>query len=52
MSHMKRIQAAMKEAGLAACGVTSPWDFGVEVEEEYVHAISEAVFEVFGRKNA
>ena len=50
--YVAKALSLLKEAGLAACGVTSPWDFGVEVEEEYVHAISEAVFEVFGRKNA
>ncbi len=37
-----------REAGLPVCGVTSPWDFGIEVEGEYVRAISDAFSEVFG----
>ena len=38
-------------AGLTPSGVTSPWDFGIEVEEEYVRAISDAFAEVLGRKD-
>ena len=41
-----------KEAGLDCTGVTSPWDFGRLVEEEYAAAISEAMEAVFGRKEA
>ncbi len=40
-----------KGAGLAATGVTSPWDFGIEVEEEYVKAISTAFEDVYGRRD-
>lgn len=42
----------LKEAGFDAFGVTSPWDFGIEVEDEYVAAISEAVYQVTGKKDA
>lgn len=39
----------LKEAGIDAFGVTSPWDFGIEVEDEYAVAISKAVYDVTGR---
>jgi len=42
----------LKEAGFHAFGVTSPWHFGMEVEEEYHHAISQAVYDVTGSKCA
>ena len=42
----------LKEAGIDATGVTSPWDFGIHVEDEYAHAISQAMFEVYGRTDA
>ena len=29
--------------GIRAVGVTSPWVFGIEVEDEYARAVSEAV---------
>ena len=38
----------LKEAGLSATGVTSPWDFGIEVENAYVKAISRAYQQVYG----
>ena len=39
----------LKEAGFDSFGVTSPWDFGITVEDEYVAAISDAVYEVTGK---
>jgi len=39
----------LNEAGLEATGVTSPWDFGREVEAEYQRAILAAMKEVSGR---
>ena len=42
----------LKQAGFDVCGVTSPWHFGIEVEEEYVAAISQAVLEACGKENA
>ena len=41
----------LKLAGLPATGVTSPWDFGIEVEAEYVKAISAAFEQVFGKRD-
>lgn len=38
-----------KEAGIYCSGVSSPWGFGAPVTEEYVHAISEAVYRVHHR---
>ena len=42
----------LKQAGFDVCGVTSPWHFGIEVEEEYVAAISQAVREACGKEKA
>jgi hypothetical protein len=42
----------LKEAGLETIGVTSPWNFGIEVEDEYEHSISLAVEQVTGSKKA
>ena len=42
----------LREAGFAPCGVTSPWRFGIAVEEEYEAAISAAVDSTCGEKNA
>ncbi|MBQ8249114.1 MAG: hypothetical protein IJY93_04430 [Clostridia bacterium] len=42
----------LKEAGFNPIGVTSPWKFGIKVEDEYHHAISQAVYDVTGSKNA
>lgn len=42
----------LKGVGIESCGVTSPWDFGIEVEDEYAVAISQAAYEVYGAKNA
>ena len=41
-----------RQAGLPATGVTSPWDFGIEVEDEYVRAISAAFDQVLGIKDS
>lgn len=42
----------LREAGFDTFGVTSPWDFGITVEDEYVAAISQAVYEVTGKSEA
>ena len=42
----------LKKAGFEAYGVTSPWAFAIEVEDEYAAAISKAVYEVTGRTEA
>lgn len=41
-----------RQAGLPVTGVTSPWDFGIEVEDEYVRAISAAFDQVLGVKDS
>ena len=42
----------LRDVGLHPCGVTSPWAFGIQVEEEYVAAISKAVWDTCGSNNA
>jgi len=42
----------LKAVGIDSCGVTSPWAFGIECEEEYVAAISAAVSQVAGEDTA
>ena len=46
--YIARALTLLKEAGFSPLGVTSPWEFGIEVEEEYTHAISDAVMSVTG----
>jgi hypothetical protein len=40
----------LKQAGFDATGVTSPWAFGIEVEDDYARAVLEAEEQVFGRR--
>jgi hypothetical protein len=40
----------LKKAGIDASGVTSPWSFGMKVEDEYARAIAAAELQVYGRK--
>ena len=42
----------IKAAGFDSHGTTSPWLFGKEVENEYNIAISDALYNVYGYKNA
>lgn len=39
----------LQRVGLPPVGVTSPWDFGIQVEEEYRTAIRRALAQVTGR---
>ena len=50
--YIAKALSLLKEADFDAYGVTSPWDFGITVEDEYVVAISKAVYEVTGKKNS
>jgi len=50
--YIARALSILKEAGIEAIGLTSPWDFGIKVEDEYAHAISRAVKEVNGSNEA
>lgn len=40
----------LKAAGIDASGVTSPWSFGLKVEDEYIAAIAAAQLQVYGRE--
>ena len=42
----------LQQAGFSPSGVTSPWNFGITVEDEYVAAISQAVYNVTGKNEA
>ena len=50
--YIKKALDLLCQAGFDAFGVTSPWNFGIEVEDEYAASISRAVYDVTGRKNA
>lgn len=50
--YIAKALSLLREAGFDAFGVTSPWRFGIEVEEDYEAAISQAVYDVTGKKNA
>ena len=50
--YIAKALSLLREAGFSPIGVTSPWQFGIEVEEEYQASISKAVEEVTGEKNA
>lgn len=50
--YISKALSLLKEVGINAIGVTSPWDFGIEVEDEYETAISAAVDEIHGSKKA
>jgi hypothetical protein len=49
--YIARALAILKEAGFDCHGVTSPWYFGKEVEEEYIAAVSKATYDVYGHQN-
>ncbi|MBE6695524.1 MAG: hypothetical protein E7587_03635 [Ruminococcaceae bacterium] len=50
--YISRAFSILREAGLETCGVTSPWRFAIEVEEEYVAAIMQAAYDTCGKKNS
>ena len=50
--YIEKALSILKEAGFDVCGVWAPWYFADEVEEEYVVAISKAIYNVYGKKNA
>ena len=49
--YIARALSLLRQAELPVTGVTSPWHFGIEVEEEYVKAISAAFDQVCGAKD-
>lgn len=40
----------LKNVGLDATGVTSPWASGIDVEKKYAEALADAQWKIFGRK--
>jgi hypothetical protein len=40
----------LKNVGLTATGITSPWNSGIDVEKKYAQALAEAQWKMFGRK--
>ena len=50
--YIAKALSLLTEAGFSPSGVTSPWDFGIEVENDYQEAISAAMEQVTGRKTA
>jgi hypothetical protein len=50
--YISKALSLLRDVSIEACGVTSPWDFGIEVEDEYVAAISQAVRDVNGNDTA
>jgi len=48
--YIARALSLLKEAGIDASGVTSPWMFAEKVEKEYAAAIAAAQMQVYGRK--
>lgn len=52
IGYIAKALSILKQAGFDPTGVTSPWRFGIEVEDEYQAAISAAVERVTGSKKA
>lgn len=50
--YLVRQLSLLREAGVDATGVTSPWVFGIQVEDEYVAAIVAAQRSVYGRDSS
>ena len=52
MPYIRKAMQILVDAGFDICGTSSPWGFGKMVTEEYYPAISEALYQVTGKKNA
>lgn len=50
--YISKSLSILKEAGFDCSGVTSPWNFGIRCEAEYEAAISQAMWDVYGKKDA
>lgn len=50
--YISKAFSLLKAVGFDSCGVTSPWAFGIDVEDEYKVSISKALYDVYGKKNA
>ncbi|MBE6573863.1 MAG: hypothetical protein E7652_05655 [Ruminococcaceae bacterium] len=49
--YISKAFSILREAGFESRGCTSPWSFGIEVEDEYVQSVSRSVYDVYGDKN-
>ena len=47
--YISKAFSLLKEAGINATGVTSPWDFGEQILEDYEEAVSVSMKNVYGR---
>ncbi len=50
--YISKALSILKQAGFDCGGVTSPWNFAIECENEYVAAISQAMWDVYGKKES
>lgn len=50
--YISKALGILRDAGFSPIGVTSPWDFGIEVEDEYEASISRAVYDTCGSREA
>ena len=50
--YIAKAVSLVKEAGFKVFGATSPWAFGLPVEDQYYAALSQAVYDVTGEKNS
>jgi hypothetical protein len=50
--YIAKALSILDECGFKPTDVTSPWDFGIDVEDEYEYSISRAVKEACGKRKA
>ncbi len=50
--YISRALELMRDADITPTGITSPWEFGIEVEDNYVAAICDAFWNVLGKKRS
>ena len=50
--YIAKALSMLREVGFETFGVTSPWYFGLAIEDEYVVSISDAVYNVTGKSDA
>lgn len=50
--YISKALSILKQAGFDLDGVSSPWGFGREVEEEYAVSIAQAMYDVTGKKKS
>lgn len=50
--YISKAFSILKDAGIDATGVTSPWDFGEQILDDYEEAISLSIKNVYGKNEA